>query len=105
MTNMSIDLNRRDNLRPHTPNEIIRVAKMLVTDMGDLVKLWDRRIEMASQLEKDAGCLAAGSPDFHDKAMATLEHIIRDLDSREKTVSWHSQLTHVFAYFVHSVDP
>ena len=87
MTNVSIDLNWRENSRPHTPNDIIQAVEMLVTDMGDLVKLWARLIKMVSQLKEDAGRLTAESPGFDGKVMATLEHIICDVDSRDKTVS------------------
>lgn len=86
---MSIDLNRRENLWSHTPNEVIQVVEMLVANMGDLVKLWARLIKMVSQLKEDAGRLAVGNAGFDGKVMATLEHIICELDSRDKTVSWH----------------
>ena len=90
MTNMQIDLNWWENFRPHAPDEIIQTAEVLATDMGDLVELWARLIKMVSRLKEDAGRLAAGSPGFHDRVMATLEHVINDLDFRDKTVSWYN---------------
>ena len=42
---------------------------------------------MVSQLKDDASRMESGSPGLHEKAMATLRNIVRDLDSRDKAVS------------------
>lgn len=72
--------------RPQTPTEI-QAAELLVANIGGVLKLWSRPISMVSQLKDDAIRMASGSPDLHEKAMATLRSIVRDLDSRDKAVS------------------
>ncbi|KAL4063995.1 hypothetical protein V8B97DRAFT_1876363, partial [Scleroderma yunnanense] len=65
------------------PEAIIQAAETAVDSIGDLVKWWARFIEMISQLKKDAAHVVALSPTFDGKVMATVEHIICDLDSHD----------------------
>lgn len=66
------------------PNQAI--PEKLATNMSGIVQKCNQLIEMISQLKKEA--VRVEIPGFNDKAMAALEAVIRDLESRDREVSY-----------------
>jgi len=90
------DLSRFNGMAAAPPNQAI--PEKLATNMSGIVQTCNRLIEMISQLKEET--VYVESPGFNDKAMATLGTVIRDLESRDREVSWHhlteNQLTTIF---------
>lgn len=68
------------------PNQAI--PEKLATNMSGVVQTCNRLIEMISQLKKEA--VYVEIPGSNDKTMAALKTVIRDLESRDREVSWHN---------------
>jgi len=88
MADMLIDLIK--GMVARLPDEIVEAVKRATANMNDLIKRWAQLIKMISQLKEDAGRVGGVSPTFDGKVVATLEHVIHDLDSHDRVVSWHN---------------
>jgi len=95
------DMSGVDGMAVTPPNPDIPAE--LATNMSRIVETCNRLIEMISQLKDETVYVA--SPGFNDKAMTTLGTVIRDLESRDREVSWHHLTENQLTLSLLSVDP